>query len=73
MPAASLPSRPLSRLLPSCRLLSPAGFYKAGGAATASQERVQQCIEAARARGKEVRALLRQALEQAGLEPDGAS
>lgn len=41
------------------------GFYKAGGSATASQERVVQCIEAAKMRSKEVRGLLQQALDAA--------
>lgn len=45
----------------------PPGFYKADGSAAASQERVQECLEAARLRGRELRAMLQQALEQAGL------
>lgn len=46
--------------------LAPAGFHKAGGSATASQQRVLECIEAAKMRGREVRGLLQQALEAAG-------
>ncbi|KAL4422267.1 hypothetical protein ABPG75_008464 [Micractinium tetrahymenae] len=48
------------------------GFYKAGGSATASQQRVLECIEAAKMRGKEVRGLLQQALEAAGVADGGA-
>ena len=50
-----------------------AGFYKAGGAATASQEGVQECVEAAKLRSKEVRGMLQQALEQADAAAAGAA
>ena len=43
----------------------PAGLYKAGGSATSSHERLLQCLEAAKLRGKEVRDLLWQALDAA--------
>lgn len=51
----------------------PAGFHKAGGSATASQQRVLECIEAAKMRGREVRGLLQQALEAAGAADGGAA
>ena len=41
-----------------------AGFYKAGGTA-AGLDRVQECLEAVKMRGKEVRGLLQQALAEA--------
>ncbi len=50
-----------------------AGFHKAGGSATASQQRVLECIEAAKLRGKEVRGLLQQALEAAGAADGSAA
>jgi len=49
-----------------------AGFYKAGGSATASQQRVLEVIEAAKMRGKEVRALLQQALDAADAAAAGS-
>lgn len=49
------------------------GFHKAGGSATASQQRVLECIEAAKMRGREVRGLLQQALEAAGAADGGAA
>ena len=61
-PAPALRARPPT---PHPRPRPPPGFYKAGGSATASQQRVLEVVEAARMRGKEVRALLRQALEAA--------
>ncbi len=50
----------------------PAGF-SAGGTAAVSQAVVVQCLEAAKMRGKEVRAMLQQALQQAGLAADAAA
>ncbi|EFN59910.1 hypothetical protein CHLNCDRAFT_132943 [Chlorella variabilis] len=45
------------------------GFYKAGGSATLSRERMLECIEAAKQRSREVRGLLQQALEAAAAAP----
>lgn len=47
--------------------------FTAGGTAAVSQAVVVQCLEAAKMRGKEVRAMLQQALEQAGLASDAAA
>lgn len=44
--------------------------FTAGGTAAVDQAVVVQCLEAAKMRGKEVRAMLQQALEQAGLASD---
>jgi hypothetical protein len=67
----SPPPTALPYPLPELRL--PTGFYKAGGAATASQERVQECVEAAKLRSREVRGMLQQALEQADAAAAGAA
>ncbi|KAI7841051.1 hypothetical protein COHA_005279 [Chlorella ohadii] len=47
--------------------------FSAGGTAAVSQAVVVQCLEAAKMRGKEVRAMLQQALQQAGLAADAAA
>lgn len=44
-----------------------AGFNKSGGV-VATQQHVIECLAAAKLRGKELRGLLRQALDQASTE-----